>query len=39
MKKYGFHGGSASHGNSKAHRTMGSTGILGPCKVGWSPSD
>ncbi|CAK8533649.1 unnamed protein product [Lathyrus sativus] len=26
MKRYGFKGGSASHGNSKAHRTMGSTG-------------
>ncbi|GMH42446.1 hypothetical protein BSKO_10365 [Bryopsis sp. KO-2023] len=27
MKKYGFKGGSASHGNSKAHRLAGSTGM------------
>jgi large subunit ribosomal protein L3 len=26
MKRFGFAGGSASHGNSKAHRLRGSTG-------------
>jgi ribosomal protein L3 len=26
MKRWGFSGGSASHGNSLAHRTPGSTG-------------
>jgi ribosomal protein L3 len=34
MKKHGFGGGPASHGNSKAHRTGGSTGILGLGRVG-----
>jgi large subunit ribosomal protein L3 len=34
MVKYKIGGGPASHGNSKAHRTMGSTGILGLGRVG-----
>ena len=33
MDRHDFGGGPASHGNSKAHRTMGSTGMLGPCRV------
>jgi len=37
MKLHGHKGGLASHGNSLSHRTIGSIGILGPCKVGWSP--
>ena len=39
IDRWNFKGGSASYGNSKAHRTMGSSGMLGPCKVGWSPLD
>jgi large subunit ribosomal protein L3 len=34
MRKHNFDGGPASHGNSKAHRTPGSTGILGLGRVG-----
>ncbi|XP_045805920.1 50S ribosomal protein L3-2, mitochondrial-like [Trifolium pratense] len=33
MKKHKMGGGPASHGNSKAHRTLGSTGILGLGRV------
>ncbi|KAJ1956616.1 hypothetical protein EC988_001255 [Linderina pennispora] len=33
MKRWGFGGGRASHGNSLAHRTPGSTGNINPARV------
>ncbi|KAJ2792926.1 hypothetical protein H4R20_006707 [Coemansia guatemalensis] len=33
MKRWGFSGGRASHGNSLAHRTLGSTGNINPGRV------
>ncbi|AES74496.1 putative ribosomal protein L3 [Medicago truncatula] len=33
IDRHNFKGGPASHGNSKTERTMGSTGMLGPCRV------